>query len=96
MRLFAKSALARKFYEEVFGWKFRDSITTMDGREEDPNEIVHFSLGPTSPGGGITKVQAEDFLRTQGKGSPVIYLMVDELKSTIEVSNAHIGVDLID
>lgn len=57
----------------------------MDGREEDPTEIVHFSLGSTSPGGGITKVKPEDFLRTQGKGSPIIHLMVDDLDAAMKV-----------
>lgn len=81
----AKRCSARKFYQNAFGWKFRDSTTTMDGREEDPTEIVHFSLGPTSPGGGITKVKPEDFMRTRGKSSPIIHLMVDDLDEAMKV-----------
>lgn len=57
----------------------------MDGLEEDPKEIVHFSLGPTSPGGGITKVKLEDFLRTQGKGGSIIHLIVDDLDEAMKV-----------
>jgi hypothetical protein len=57
----------------------------MDGREEDPTQIVHFSLGPASPGGGITKVKPEDFLRTEGKGGPVIHLFVDDLEVSMKV-----------
>jgi predicted enzyme related to lactoylglutathione lyase len=56
----------------------------MDGREEDPNKIVHFSLGSSCPGGGITLVEnPAEFLRTRGKGGAIIYLMVDDLEATI-------------
>lgn len=57
----------------------------MDGREEDPTQIQHFSLGSTSPGGGITRVKPEELVRTEGKSGPVIYLMVDDLEQTMEV-----------
>ena len=77
---------ARRFYEEAFGWKFRDSTTTMDGREEDPSQIVHFSLGSTCPGGGITRVDPQEFIRTKGKGGPILYLIVDDLEESMKVS----------
>lgn len=83
----ANAFSARRFYEEAFGWQFRDSTTTKDGRQEDPTAIVHFSLGATSPGGGITKVNPEDFLRTQGKGGPIIHLMVSDLEASMKVRN---------
>ena len=61
----------------------------MDGREEDPSQIVHFSLGSTCPGGGITKVSPEDFIRTKGKGGFTLYLMVDDLAESMQVSMAN-------
>ncbi|KAJ9636183.1 hypothetical protein H2204_005455 [Knufia peltigerae] len=73
---------ARTFYHSVFDWKFRDSTTRMDGTEEDPTKIVHFSFGDGCPGGGITKV--DQVVKTNGKGGVVLYLMVDDLEGAMK------------
>lgn len=76
-------SVARTFYHSVFDWKFRDSTTRMDGTEEDPTKIVHFSFGDGCPGGGITKV--DQVVKTNGKGGVVLYLMVDDLEGAMKV-----------
>lgn len=78
---------ARQFYTDAFGWKFRESTTRMDGVEEDPSQIAHFNLGTGCPGGGITKVSDEEFVRTGGKGGAVLYLVVEDLDKAMEVSS---------
>ncbi|KAK6364503.1 hypothetical protein LTS17_012126 [Exophiala oligosperma] len=54
----------------------------MDGTEEDPTKIVHFSFGDGCPGGGITKV--DQVVKTNGKGGVVLYLMVDDLEGAMK------------
>lgn len=58
----------------------------MDGIEEDPTEIQHFSLGSTSPGGGITKVKGGGLIKTEGKGGSILYLAVNDLEETMKVT----------
>lgn len=73
------SILARKFYEEVFGWKIRD--------EQGATEFVHFTTpDPNGPSGGIMRVAEAAHVKTKGSGGVVLYLTVDDLKTACEVS----------
>ncbi|KIX03454.1 uncharacterized protein Z518_07006 [Rhinocladiella mackenziei CBS 650.93] len=70
---------AQAFYSTVFNWRFNRSAS-QDGRTLDPNEIALFEVpGQPSPNGGITKVSADEWASTHGKGGVVLYLYVEDI-----------------
>lgn len=76
---------ARRFYQQAFGWKFRDSTTDEDGQYEPAEEVAHFDLGDRCPAGGITRVEEGKFVKTGGTGGVALYLIVDDLKQAMKV-----------
>ncbi|RMZ88327.1 hypothetical protein DV736_g4438, partial [Chaetothyriales sp. CBS 134916] len=73
---------AQRFYEDAFGWKFRDLTKPHHGTSKDPNEIALFEFGSRSPGGGITRV--DQVVSTKGKGGAVLYLIVDDIDAAMK------------
>lgn len=75
---------AQTFYEAVFDWKFRPSDTTQS-YAADQLRIFHT---PGSAMGGIAKVYSEEQEGKKKDGGIVVYMVVEDVKATLEKAKA--------
>ncbi|RVX66538.1 hypothetical protein B0A52_09414 [Exophiala mesophila] len=71
---------AKTFYSQIFNWSFTRT-ETVEGKKLDENEIAMFEVpGQPCPGGGITRVDPDDWNSTEGKKKGVVlYLYVSDI-----------------
>jgi hypothetical protein len=86
---------AKQFYSTVFNWNFRNE-STHEGVSRPADQIVKFHFPGIGTGGGITKLEENEFISTKGKGGATLFLYVDDLETYIHKITAAGGRKLSD
>jgi len=81
---------AKQFYSTVFNWNFRNE-SVHEGVSRPADQIVKFHFPGLGTGGGITKLEANEFISTKGKGGATLFLYVDDLETYIHVSQVSLA-----